>query len=107
MTSIFFSPTVLTLKTIAIEILRDYEEYNLSLPIDAFVFAMRNKEQFMFYSHDNDDPPIMFYMSGDHVISKIADSLWDVIEAELRQAEHAYSQIKGTPYDLRSNEKNG
>lgn len=97
-----FFPAVLTLRPDAIEILKDYEENSLVLPERSFVFAMRYKEQFMFFGPDGDDPSVMFYMSGRAGIVLIARSFWDVIERELDIAEELYRQVKGTPYDLQS-----
>lgn len=96
-----FFPEVLHLKPIALEILKDYEELELSLPSSAFVFAVRNKEQFMCFCDIADDPPVQFYMSGDVAISTIAATFWQLIESELDQCEWNYKQVKDTPYDLR------
>lgn len=96
-----FYPKVLTLKPVAIEILQDYEELHLSLPPSAFVFAVRNREQFMCFSDITVDPPVHFYMSGDPAISTVAETFWEFIECELEQCERSYEQVKDTPYDLR------
>lgn len=96
-----FYPKVLSLKPVANEILQDYEELHLSLAPSAFVFAVRNKEQFMCFSDITVDPPVHFYMSGDPAISKVAETFWEFIECELEQCDRSYQQVKDTPYDLR------
>jgi len=95
-----FYPGVLSLRPIAEEIVTDYEEFNVELPPLAFVFAVRQKEQFMFFDDPGDDPPVKFYMSGQPAITTIGRSFWDVIESELEQAEASYAVIKDTPYEF-------
>lgn len=95
-----FYPGVLSLRSIAEEIVTDYEEFNVELPPSAFVFAMRQKEQFMFFDDTGNDPPVKFYMSGQPTITTFARSFWDVIESELEQAEANYAVIKDTPYEF-------
>lgn len=95
-----FYPAVLSLRPVAGEIVQDYEEFQIELPSSAFVFAMRQKEQFMFFDGNSDDPPVKFYMSGDPEITTIAKTFWEVIESELDIAVESYEAIKGTPYDL-------
>lgn len=66
-------------------ILDNWEEGKLQLPADAFVFSMRQGEQFMFF-HTNTgvaDPPIYYYMEGAGRFEKKFDSLPDFIEDEL------------------------
>ena len=96
-----FYPAVLNLKPVAAEIVHDYEEIRIELPPQAFVFAMRQKEQFMFFDGNSDEPPVKFYMSGDSEIITIARTFWEVIESELDIAVEAFEAIRGTPYDLR------
>ncbi len=95
-----FYPGVLSLRPIAEEIVTDYEEFNAELHPSAFVFAVRQKEQLMFFDDMGDDPPVKFYRSGQPAITTIARSFWDVFESELNQAEANYAVIKDTPYEF-------
>jgi hypothetical protein len=95
-----FYPGVLLLRSVAEEIVADYEEFEIKLPASAFVFAMRQKEQFMFFDDAGNDPPVKYYMSGQPAITIIARSFWDLIESELNQAETNYAVIKGTVYEF-------
>ncbi len=95
-----FYPGVLSLRAVAEDIVTDYEEFDVELPVSACVFAMRQKEQFMFFDEMCHDPPVKFYMSGQPEIKTIARSFWDVIESELEQAEANYAVIKDTPYEF-------
>ena len=95
-----FYPAVLGLRSVAEEIVRDYEEFQIELPSSAFVFSMRQKEQFMFFDDYSDDPPVKFYMSGDAGFTTIANRFWEVIESELEVAVENYEAIKGTPLDF-------
>jgi hypothetical protein len=85
----FLYPEVLTLRTHAEDILQNWEEGQLMLPANAFVFSMRRGEQFMFFEADGkrDDPPIWFYIEDGAKFDRIAGSLWDVIESELQLSE--------------------
>ncbi len=95
-----FYPQVLCLRSIAQEIVLDYEEFNMCLPSSAFVFAVRYSEQFLFFEELGSNPKVKFYMSGEPEIEIVGDSFLDVIESELGQAETQYGSIKGTPYDF-------
>ena len=94
-----FFPDVLHLKPIAIEMLHDEEEPGPTLPPTAFVFAMRNKEQFVCFSDMTDDPSVQFYMFGDAEITTISATFWQFITSELEEGEHIHNQLKGTPFD--------
>lgn len=52
------------------------------LPKQAFVFAMRYGEQFMFFDANglSEDPPIFYYMENDTEFTKIGDSIFDIFE---------------------------
>jgi hypothetical protein len=71
------------------KILDNWEEGRLLLAENAFVFSMRQGEQFMFFIADgrSDDPPVYYYIEGAGRFTRIADSIWDVIERELTVQE--------------------
>ena len=52
------------------------------LPKQAFVFAMRYGEQFMFFDANglSEDPPVFYYMENDPEFTKIGDSIFDIFE---------------------------
>ena len=85
----FLYDKVLGLNTQAISILDNWEEGKLVLPDQAFVFAMRQGEQFMFFVADGslDDPPIYYYFEGRGEFKRAANSIWEVIKAELEMQE--------------------
>jgi len=95
-----FYPGVLSLRTTADEILDDLEQQRLSLPLRAFVFGIRYKEQFVFFADSTDDPEVCHYFSGDLKFRKIADSYWDHIEAELEEAERNEKETRGKYFDF-------
>jgi hypothetical protein len=99
-----FFPDVLRLKPIAVEILQDREDLTLVLPATAFVFAMRNREQFVFFTNEGDDPPVQFYVSGGSAISTAGRTFGEFIAGEIDCYEQSYRQIKNSPYDLYSGE---
>ncbi|MBE9048716.1 SMI1/KNR4 family protein [Pleurocapsales cyanobacterium LEGE 10410] len=61
------------------------------LPKQAFVFAMRYGEQFMFYDANglNEDPPVFYYMEGDKEFTKVGDSIFDIFEEEFKLTKRA------------------
>jgi hypothetical protein len=85
----FLYEGVLALNARAAAILDNWEEGKLVLPAKAFVFSMRQGEQFMFFIADgrSDDPPVYYYFEGWGQFKKAANSLWEVIEAELEMQE--------------------
>ena len=93
-------PAVLGLGAVAVEILQDSPEMQISIPSECFVFAVRNKEQFMCFCEAGDDPPVKSYMSGNSKLSTVANTFGDFIFAELEMSEYHYAQVRGTPYDL-------
>ena len=54
------------------------------LPKNAFVFATRFGEQFMFFdtSTATDEPPILHYMENHKSFSKVGNSIFDILEKE-------------------------
>jgi hypothetical protein len=86
----FLYDKLFTLNALAADLLNDWEKGQLKLPTNAFVFAMRYGEQFMFFEADgkNDDPPVFFYFEGHKKFKHIANSVWEVLEAELTETEH-------------------
>jgi hypothetical protein len=66
-------------------IIENWEEGRLQLPENAFVFSMRQGEQFMFFIADgrSEDPPVYYYVEGGGCFTRIAESFWDVIEREM------------------------
>lgn len=95
-----FYPSVLTLRSTAVEILMNGSDRLLTLPDDAFVFSVRYGEQFMCFSGTTDDAVILSYMFGDESFGNVGNSLRGFLLRELEYAEWGYKQIKGTPYDL-------
>lgn len=95
----FHYPKVLDLRQAAIELLDNWEEGRLQLPSDAFVFAMRYGEQFMFFRTDNfdEDPAIWFYMESHDTFQRIAESIWEVIESELQLSESFRRNYPNSP----------
>lgn len=61
------------------------------LPKQAFVFAMRYGEQFMFYDANglDEDPPVFYYMEDDKEFTKIGDSIFDIFEEEFKLTKRA------------------
>ena len=96
-----FFPEVLSLHSVALDILKDNEDDELLLPQCTLVFAVRNKEQFLCFFGDGDNPSVKYYMSGDPGFSTVAQTFWDFIADELCLCEENYRKIKNTPYDLR------
>lgn len=94
-----YYPTVLELRPTADWILDNWEEGKLPLPDDAFVFSMRRGEQFMFFrgNDSSDDPAIWFYFEGDGKFKVVADSIWDVIESEVRMSEDFRRDFPNSP----------
>lgn len=83
-----FYDSIADLNVEAADILNDWEDGQLLLPDRAFVFSMRQGEQFMFFCVDGDDnPPIDFYYEGRGSFQRIASSIWAVVESELQLAE--------------------
>jgi hypothetical protein len=84
-----FYPKMFGLRARAEEMLLNWEEGKLSLPNNALVFAMRMGEQFMYFIADGktDDPPIWFYIEEAGKFKEISESLWFVLESELRLSE--------------------
>ncbi len=56
------------------------------LPENAFVFAMRYREQFAFFEAKKgiEDPPIFFYMEEDENFTKTDDSIFGFWETEIK-----------------------
>jgi len=70
----------------ASEILADEEMP--PLPDRAFVLAMRNGEQFLFFICDGeDDPEIFYFMECNDSFEKKYSSFWDFLDDEIRHIE--------------------
>lgn len=56
------------------------------LPKNAFVFAARYGEQFMFFDSNNlqDESPIFYYMENDKNFTQIGNSIFDALEKEIQ-----------------------
>ena len=90
-----FYPAVLELRLVLEELLSDDDGTELlSLPANAFVFAMRYGEQFMFFDASRPNAEIMYYAAWESSFRRIARSFSEVIESELQIAVEAYNQIK-------------
>lgn len=61
------------------------------LPKQAFVFAMRNGEQFMFFDANglDEDPPVFYYLEDDEEFTKVGDSIFDIFEEEFKLTKKA------------------
>lgn len=94
-----FYPKMIGLNAEAVDLLNNWEKGQLLLPNHAFVFGIRCWEQFTFFIADEglDDPPIFYYYEGDHQFTRVADSLWDLIECELMQSEDIYREFHRDP----------
>jgi len=92
----FFYPGILDLTERASGWLREFES-PLALPERAFVFSDRYGEQFMYFLVDGDDPPIFLYVEGRTHFERIADSVWEIIEAELLEVEEFKRKCYNTP----------
>lgn len=59
------------------------------LPINAFVFAMRNYEQYMFFdaSGIEKEPPILSYKENESKFVEVGKSIWDIIKMEINFAK--------------------
>lgn len=97
-------PAVLSLRSDAEGLIACEEEENFFLPESAFVFAIRQREQVMFFEEEGAEPAVMFYMYEDTKFTKVANCFWEIIESELRMAESWYKQVRGTPYDFSTGE---
>lgn len=88
------------INTDARKILDNWEEGRLPLPEKAFVFSMRQGEQFMFFVADGslDDPPIYYYFEGRGEFKRAANSIWEVIEAELEIQERLRREYPDSPF---------
>jgi hypothetical protein len=95
----FLYEGVLALNARAAAILDNWEEGKLVLPTKAFVFSMRHGEQFMFSIADgrSDDPPVYHYFEGWGQFKKAANSLWEVVEAELEMQERLRQEYPDSP----------
>lgn len=70
----FFYPTILEMTEWGAELLVESKE-SFSLPSDAFVFAMHQGYQFMFFrASEGDDPPVYYYYEGKGTPQRISDS---------------------------------
>lgn len=90
----FLYEDVFPLTKIAREILQ--YEGDPVLPKNAFVFAMRNREQFAFFEAEKNvnDPPIFYYMEDDEYFTKTKDSIFDFWESELELKEQLVARRK-------------
>jgi hypothetical protein len=95
-----FFPGVLDLTESCARILSEWEGDSLRLPENAFVFANRYGEQFMFFVCDqmSEDPPVFFYHEDRHYFDKISESVWQVIETELNKWEAFRRDFPDSPY---------
>ena len=75
------------------------------LPKNAFVFATRFGEQFMFFDADasSDEPPILYYMENHESFSKVGDSIFDILENEIKRSY----QLKVESEERRRKRKHG
>lgn len=81
-----FSEVLKKLTREASEILLD-EEMS-PLPDRAFVFGIRNSEQFLFFICDGDEDPVIFrFMEGNNSFEKKYSSFWDFLRDEIRYLE--------------------
>lgn len=96
-----FYPKNLSLNSIAKDLLDDWEEGKLLLPNGAFVFSMRNGEQFLFFIADgkSDNPAVYHYMENTGHFKQIAMTFWDAIESELRISENFYQNSPYSPFN--------
>ena len=60
---------------------------------------MRYGEQFTFFIADGkqDDPPIHFYYEGNGEFSQVCDSIWELFESELLDAERLRREYPDSP----------
>ena len=74
------------------------------LPENAFVFATRFGEQFMFFdaSSSQDEPPILYYMENHESFSKVGNSIFDILEKEIE----GWYQLKMESEERRKRWKN-
>lgn len=63
-------------------------EGTLSLPDKAFVFGMRNGEQFLFFTCDGEeDPEIFYFMDSSSYFEKSYSTFWEFLNDEIRYIE--------------------
>jgi len=96
----FLYEKALGLNAQAARILENWEEGKLALPEKAFVFSMRQGEQFMFFIADggSEDPPVYYYFEGRGEFNKVANSLWEVVEAELEMLKRLRREYPESPF---------
>ncbi|WP_425614152.1 SMI1/KNR4 family protein [Anatilimnocola sp. NA78] len=84
------------LQSRAKEMVANWEDGKLPIPNNAFVFAMRQGEQFMFFETGTPlvELPIYFYFEGRGAFSICGTSFWDVIEAELNCFESSVRDLQ-------------
>lgn len=74
------------------------------LPENAFVFATRFEEQFMFFdvSSSQDEPPILYYMENHESFSQVGKSIFDILEKEIE----GWYQLKMESEERKRNRNN-
>ncbi len=85
-----FYPHMLSLNDRAQDILGIWEEGNLKLPTNAFVFTMRYGDQFLFFNLDGDprNSQVHHYLIEQGFFRPVG-TFWGWIEEELQLAERA------------------
>jgi hypothetical protein len=71
----------------------------LTLPADAFVFSVRNLEQFLFFHADGqaDNPRIYHYIDS-QLRFRPAGTFWDFVEEELAICENLAREFPNSPW---------